>query len=1330
MTDRPPDSTEPPSGGLGPTAASRPRRSTRATNVTARLQAAYQSPINPPTTRSRQTTSTSQRSSRVPRASIATTARALQSQDDDSSSAEENIDVIPRSSQEQPSGALQAPSSSVQENIGMLDPSPDDASYVPPTVSQTPTATRQGVSNRDLSIVSDRVTWLASLGNVLADAPASASPVAIPVVSAVGASSGDESEDAAFKNYFRARRADRLAKDAAAASTAAAIAIPPEPSSSASEAGHIPEDDAAAAAATAIQPEPQSPDSDFVEFTNHFRKRYNDRVAAESARTGSPPRRRLPLLSTATQESGVTPSVSQGLAGSSEASSPIRAGPRRPATRRGGTRRAAPRRAASRRQAATSGSEGSADNGSHSSEGSAPEDGSADGSNAAGSEESADDEADAPPSSPPTDEDGVLRAMQNDFRKIKNTFDVASNPNLHYADKLRRYLADSSLLRRVAPYQHAEQGRLLTELLELPILPGTDGWQANVMGGKRQDAYTKGWQMVFRKGLIKDRVRFQTYIPSALVPLDDPQATANCMAIANRVIDIVRRFAFVDLDGSTGALLIRSVGHALFDKPNLVMQPNWVSKKGLMRLAVRRIDPDTRKFASKSLSFSPSPFEDVDIDDIPDVDRLCRFTTGRNDDLVDQETTADGSLITPSVLPNAAINQYGDNVLKLEKFARFVSYQMSDLVVSEAGLDQMINDELHDLGAGGKKGSKRKKRSYGGSVLMYGERDSKLRCVFYRFGRTVLKDLGDLPSAADIRLASVRTLNGVLASIPLDVGLKYYRSTGDPRIGALYLAEAADYVNAEVILQQVDSSDCGCDSKMSCERYHHCQSCLDERVCNSLVAYLGARICKRCRNKLETGGLPTAVKPVMDASIRRNHVAECKALGKDSQAQNEQTRLQHMIDMFDDHYGTNNDYRDDYSSMSRTVEGIDTVRAHRDPFICSVDATEPYGESHDKTMRVHTAANVAISTSGYNYIKQRQLIAFLDELARYDPAIPHTPQQKREFTAICNDLYLVAAKTPFTKKARLKGRGIDDLKADQAEWRRGKPTDEEGPWNPALWRWSHRAVPQAPRSSWNRETRRRLGRLSDQIQRHFGVTLKKAADGSPYIIREGDDSQVMPEGWSWAHWSLLMDERLERMRTFCNRHGITIDSSEGLFAELIWQICTNDPDYHEFFDLPLNIYHRHPLCFSVGHRKHGQSMATGWPLHPSDLSDRDDDANNILFETWTSNVAKMDMDEESCRKLRGDIKNVRLARSELYNKDTEVQQRSTSIKFEALTQADIDFESLYTSVEVMDEDEDEGMNEDDSDYQEGEDEDQEEGDEDEDDGGDQEEGDEDDEMEE
>jgi hypothetical protein len=72
---------------------------------------------------------------------------------------------------------------------------------------------------------------------------------------------------------------------------------------------------------------------------------------------------------------------------------------------------------------------------------------------------------------------------------------------------------------------------------------------------------------------------------------------------------------------------------------------------------------------------------------------------------------------------------------------------------------------------------------------------------------------------------------------------------------------------------------------------------------------------------------------------------------------------------------------------------------------------------------------------------------------------------------------------------------------------------------------------------------------------------------------------------------------------------------------------TSNVARHKLLGLPLTIYMRHPLKFSLGHRHHGFQMRTGWPLDPKSLSDREEALNNVLVESWSTNSIKVDLDE-------------------------------------------------------------------------------------------------------
>jgi hypothetical protein len=75
---------------------------------------------------------------------------------------------------------------------------------------------------------------------------------------------------------------------------------------------------------------------------------------------------------------------------------------------------------------------------------------------------------------------------------------------------------------------------------------------------------------------------------------------------------------------------------------------------------------------------------------------------------------------------------------------------------------------------------------------------------------------------------------------------------------------------------------------------------------------------------------------------------------------------------------------------------------------------------------------------------------------------------------------------------------------------------------------------------------------------------------------------------------------------------------------------------------------RNPLKLSVAHKVHGRQMRTGWPECPKFLADRQEKDNNILIETWFSNVVKFDYPEVFHDDLRKMVRSINIPR-ELYN---------------------------------------------------------------------------------
>lgn len=132
-------------------------------------------------------------------------------------------------------------------------------------------------------------------------------------------------------------------------------------------------------------------------------------------------------------------------------------------------------------------------------------------------------------------------------------------------------------------------------------------------------------------------------------------------------------------------------------------------------------------------------------------------------------------------------------------------------------------------------------------------------------------------------------------------------------------------------------------------------------------------------------------------------------------------------------------------------------------------------------------------------------------------------------------------------------------------------------------------------------------------------------------------------------------------------------------------MCSDEAEYEEFFDLPRVVYIRHPLCLSIGHKVHGKRMSTGWSANPKSLADRVNDNNNILIETWFSNIAKQSYHESFYDAMKKSMKTTVVPDS-LYNKARATKQTVDADMRKTLAEAKQEVEEVVgTSAEVDDE---------------------------------------------
>src|SRR5262249_24313282 len=124
------------------------------------------------------------------------------------------------------------------------------------------------------------------------------------------------------------------------------------------------------------------------------------------------------------------------------------------------------------------------------------------------------------------------------------------------------------------------------------------------------------------------------------------------------------------------------------------------------------------------------------------------------------------------------------------------------------------------------------------------------------------------------------------------------------------------------------------------------------------------------------------------------------------------------------------------------------------------------------------------------------------------------------------------------------------------------------------------------------------------------VREMEAKGGKKFPTGKDDDApypfhpKTIPKDWNWRTVWGLFTERASTMRNYCNRKSLclfyppkrylqilgkwaTVDNAETLYLECLWQrACGSGEKYKEFFGLPLTVFIRHPLRFSIGHRVH------------------------------------------------------------------------------------------------------------------------------------------------
>ena len=552
---------------------------------------------------------------------------------------------------------------------------------------------------------------------------------------------------------------------------------------------------------------------------------------------------------------------------------------------------------------------------------------------------------------------------------------------------------------------------------------------------------------------------------------------------------------------------------------------------------------------------------------------------------------------------------------------------------------------------------------YGKKNLVRCMKDGHRRSTLIRPSAAVIRNLTTPP----VRIV-IHSFN-VLRVLPvLDIMTQTYLELGDPRPAFLAAATTSDLINREIADGSPPTSSCRCTPEEAQKLSHHCARCPSFVRCFTLIPRdEGIRICKRCETREQL--YPTAVsddkaareynivKRTVYVSVFSSVRYECRSLGEDFRSEASRRYLKDCSAACFAQLPTDADadvqtyvdlYRQQTSRYEIEVQGYGV---RRQPTAPSVDAIMPFGLTSDGKVRAHAPGNLAVTAAALNWAKQIHIPAFLEVLARWtclDP-VTITDQQRIDMATECAHFAALRDLVPYQNKGRSE---VDPSLVAwyTAIWRSGKlPAGERI--RDRRETTSH-GTSVRPKNVWPQQTRERMLRLAQQIADCFGYDLPHAQDGTPWFGL----AALMPKRWSWEDAAVLFNDRVQRMRLKCNRHWEMRDTAETLFIEGIYQFCSGC--YPEFLGLPMvaevshplgfSIAHKltivikvgNPLQFSIAHKHHGQAMWTGWEPEPTDMSQRSEAGNNILFETWTTNLLKLDMDERYYEEAREIIKSV------------------------------------------------------------------------------------------
>ncbi|KAI9151401.1 Tyrosinase ustQ [Paramyrothecium foliicola] len=265
-------------------------------------------------------------------------------------------------------------------------------------------------------------------------------------------------------------------------------------------------------------------------------------------------------------------------------------------------------------------------------------------------------------------------------------------------------------------------------------------------------------------------------------------------------------------------------------------------------------------------------------------------------------------------------------------------------------------------------------------------------------------------------------------------------------------------------------------------------------------------------------------------------------------------------------------YNDVFCVKQRTASQMSS------PSALSVDAIFPFIIMPSGRAFIHGPNNIAFVPMALNFFKHTMLPIAVRKIAEFiraqrvhdkaldardESAIKTVETLAQKLLLYCRCFISIRIKVGYSQSSRAsKVLSTTQFEYIKEEWVSGRFHPGSPPWTTLQFQRGSNLNSKG----WSMGKRKTILYITHEIESWTGVELVRR-HGCPYL----GHPTTLPENWSWKMCFEIMVDRICRMRDMCNRHWMTVETTETIYLECIFQVCVgkiipllpSDPNYDE-----------------------------------------------------------------------------------------------------------------------------------------------------------------------